>query len=121
MKNLLIIFLLTISTAALAQTSKVGPARTRITDDGKTLTIQIDRPDDTKPVHYQQTFSIDDMNRIQKEWLKYRVFADQGVALPLHEMVGLGIGMAGLLAFLGAFPIVGYYTLRSRQTRQQIH
>ena len=121
MKNLLIALLLTIGTAALAHNPETRPTRTRITDDGSTLTIQIDRPHEKKPVHYQQTFDVADMNWVQKGWLKYRVFTDQGVALPLHEMVGLGIVTIGLLALLGAFLIVGYRTLKTRQLLQQTH
>jgi hypothetical protein len=120
MKNLLIALLLTISTAVLAQKVQPSPTRTSITDDGATLIIQIDRPTDKIPIHYLQRFDIADLNRIQKEWLKYRVFARQGLVLPLDEMTGLGVTIVGLLASFWALLMVGCRSLKLRQIPQQI-
>lgn len=119
MKNILMALLLTISTAVLAQNPQTLPTRTSITDDGATLTIQIDRLNNKNPIHYRQTFNVAGMNRVQKEWLKYQIFANKGVALPLHEMAGLGMAIIGLLALFCALLIVGYQTLKSRQIPQQ--
>ena len=90
--------------------ANVPSLRTRIADDNTTLTIWIDQYRNRQSVHYQQAFDIKSMNCIQKELLKYRVFASQGVTLPIHEMMGLVVLAGGILALLATLLVVIYQT-----------
>ena len=69
MKYLLIVTLfLKLSTlVALAQQPVPSSLRTRITDDGQTLSIQFDGFKSNRKVHYDQHFDVSNMSGLQKE------------------------------------------------------
>ena len=110
MKNQLfaLALLLTFSTAVLARNPIKTSVTTRIADDGSRLMIQIDRHKNDHNTHYQNSFDVSGMNFVQKDWLKYRVFAEQDVTLPFHEMRGLVFAVVGLIAFLSTLLVFGY-------------
>ena len=103
--------LLAISTASLAGNPE--SVRTRIADDNNTLTIQIDQQKNGYNAHYQHRFDVSGMSFVQKDWLKYRVFAEQDTMLPFHEMRGLVFTVASLLAFLSTLLVVGYRHIKT--------
>lgn len=113
MKLLLIGLLLSIGTQALAQQATTSRLRTRISDDGTTLTIQMDGTRNGRKIHYDQTFDVANLNGLQKEILKYRVFASVGASLPADEMSRL-IGLAfGSLTLIITFLIVRFQMRRT--------
>ena len=59
------------------------------------------------------------MNRIEKEWLKYRVFTGQGVMLPVHEMAGLAALASGLLVLLSILLATRYGARKTPPLGQQ--
>lgn len=108
MKILLIFLLMALGTVAMARPANAPTQRTRIADDNTTLTIRIDRENGMQPVHYQHVFNISNMNWIEKDLLKIHVFADQGVAIPFHEIAELVVLVVGILALVTSLLIVNY-------------
>ncbi|MBO0937463.1 hypothetical protein J2I47_12980 [Fibrella sp. HMF5335] len=108
MKKLLIFLLLTLGVAAMARPADQPAQRTRIVQNDNTLTIQIDRTNRPQPIHYQQTFNVADMNWIEKDLLKFRVFASQGLVVPFQEVADLVVLLVGILALAGTLLIVSY-------------
>ena len=94
MKCLLIVLLLSIGLSALAQPS---PLRTRIENDNRVLTIQIDGIHNGRVIHYHQSFDVANMYYWQRGWLTYCAFRSVDVALPFQEMMGLMLTTVGLL------------------------
>lgn len=86
MKRLLIVLLLSIGLSAMGQPS---PLRTRIENDDRMLTIQIDGIYNGRTFHYHQSLNIADIHYCQREWLTYQAFASVGVALFVQEMMGV--------------------------------
>jgi hypothetical protein len=85
MKTILTSLLLTLSIAATAQTqthSSHSRTHSSITDDDKTLSIQIEGTVNGKDVRYDRTFSILGMSKVQKEALKSRVLDSLGMGEP---------------------------------------
>ena len=108
MKYLVIILMLSLATVVQAQPS-YSKVKTRISDDSQTLSIQIDVNKHGRDVHYKQTFDVSDMNGLQVDLLKYRVFASQDVTLPIHEMkrlISAALGGVVVIALAIAFIIV---------------
>lgn len=109
MKHLVIILLFSLPLAAQAQSS--SSLKTRISDDSQTLSIKIDGTKQGRELHYQQAFDVSGMNGLQIDVLKYRVFAAQGVTVPIHEMkrlMSVVVGGALLIALIIAFFILRY-------------
>jgi hypothetical protein len=101
-----------ICTVAMARNTDAPATRTRITDDNSKLTIEINRSNGGQPVHYQCTFSVVDMNWIEKDLLKLRVFTAQEIAIPFHEIAGLMVLVGGGLIL--ALSLMGVsYKLRT--------
>ncbi|MPR34775.1 hypothetical protein [Salmonirosea aquatica] len=113
MKVMLIGLLLCIGAQALAQQADTNKIRTRISDDGGTLSIQIDGDRNGQRIHFDQAFDVAGMNGLQKKILKYRVFAAVGVPLPFKDilwLIGLGFGFVILIM---TFLIVRFQKRRS--------
>lgn len=119
MKNRLVTLalLLTVSTSTLAIHPAKSSVQTRIADDGNTLTIQIDTQKNGHTTHYQHIFDVAGKNWVQKDWLKYRVFTNQGVMLPFHEMRGMLVVAGSLFLFFTALLLVGFLHRKSFQIR----
>lgn len=111
MKRLLIILLLSISLPSLGQRSVW---QTQLTDTDRTLSIRIDGNIDGRKIHYDQTFNVAGMNSLQKDLLKYRVFASQGAPLPWHEMSGSIFAALAAFVLLITLGIVIYQGKKSR-------
>lgn len=108
MKLILISLLLIISTLAVAQYSRESRVQTRISEDGSTLSIQIYGTRNGQKIHFDKTLDVANMNRLQIEILKYRVFTSVGAPLPSREMSRL-IGLAfGLITLIIALLIVRF-------------
>lgn len=105
MKYLFVSLLLSLSLAVTAQPSSSSALRTRIVNDDQTLSIQIEGINNGRKIHYRQAYDVAGMNLLQKEWLKYRAFESQGVALPLHEIAWLLLAALGLSVGVVAFLI----------------
>lgn len=120
MKNQLIalMLLLTISMATLARNPVRTSLTTRIADDSNTLTIQIDSQKNGHTMHYLHSFDVAGMNWLQKDWLKYRVFAGKNVMLPFHEMRNLAVAAVGLLVLLSTLFLIGYRLRKSSLANQ---
>jgi hypothetical protein len=113
MKLILISLLLSIGIQAMAQQATTSKIRTRISDDGNALSIQIDGTRNGQKIHYDQTFDVADMNGLQKDILKYRVLDSVGAPLPIHEMSRV-IGLAfGFLTLAITFLIVRFQMRRT--------
>ena len=108
MKTIFIFLLLVLGTVAMARPAELPIERTRIAEDDATLTIQIDRENGYQSIHYQHTFNVADMNWMEKDLLKIRVFASQGVVLPFREIADLLVLIVGILALAGTLLIVNY-------------
>lgn len=108
MKLLLMSLLLSIGMVAMTRQSVASNLRTRISDDAKTLSIQIDGSNNGRVIHYRQTFDVAGMNALQKEVIKYRAFYSASVMVPLHEIQGLILLILGLPALVIALLIVRY-------------
>ncbi|KAA9349897.1 hypothetical protein [Larkinella humicola] len=93
MKLLFFSLILTIGTAAMAQSS----LRTRISDDEKTLSIRIDGTQNGRKIHFNRAFDVSDMSALRKEMLKYRVYTSLGISPPLHEMPWVILTVLGVL------------------------
>jgi len=103
MKIILLGLLLSLGAQAQAQQPTTSVLRTRISDDGNALSIQIDGTRHGQKIHYDQKIDVADMNVLQKEILKYRVFTSVGAPLPIHEMsrlIGLAYGFVTLVITL---------------------
>ena len=100
MKYILIFLLLSISIAAMAQTQTSSHIRTRTSDDEKTLSIQIDGIKGGRKIQYSKVFDVTGMNKLQKEWLRYRAFDSQNLTVPLWEMPWLITASGSFLAFI---------------------
>lgn len=103
MKLLLFILAIGLSTGVMAQQSTT---RNRLSDDGKTLSIQIDGKRDGRMIHYNRTFDVAGMNRLQKEVIKYRAFKSAGVTMPIHEVAGFVTVFFGLAAMVATYLII---------------
>ncbi|GAB4016371.1 hypothetical protein GCM10028808_44600 [Spirosoma migulaei] len=125
MKHLLIILMLSLSTAVQAQSSN-SRVKTRISDDNQTLSIQIDVNKHGQDIHYKQAFDVSGMNGLQIDLLKYRVFASQDITLPFHEMkrlMGAVLGAIIVIALAIAVIIVRRPTnkgTRSTSEKKQV-
>ena len=103
MKLLLFILAIGLSTGVMAQQSTV---RNRLSDDGKTLSIQIDGKRDGRMIHYNRAFDVAGMNRLQKEVIKYRAFKSTG--MPIHEVAGFVTVFFGLAAMVATYLIIAF-------------
>ena len=117
MKLLLICLLLGVGTMATAQNMAASRLETRIEDDGKILSIQIDGFKNERQIHYKRSFDVAGMNRLQKEVLKCRVFYAQGLAMLLREVSGLLFAVPGLAALAIGFLVAGYRTWKANQQK----
>ena len=113
MKYRLTIALLSIHIFAWAQSS-YSSLQTRIVDDGNRLLIQLDGHHHGRDIHYKHAFAIAELNGLQVDLLKYRVFASQGIPLPIHEMKSLlaVVGIAFILLVAGISYAIRYYQTR---------
>lgn len=103
MKIFLITFLIGIGIVSLAQQSVPSTVKTRISDDEKTLSIQIEGNKNGHRVHFNQAFDVAGMSTLRKEVLKLQIFTSLGISLPLHEMPWLlcvVLALAGLITTL---------------------
>ncbi len=101
MKLRLLVLFLGVSTGVFARNDAPTVLKTRIADNEKTLSIQIDGLKNGRKIHYDQTFPVAKTGRLQKEVLKFYAFRSAGLMLPLREMPGLlltALGLVGLLA-----------------------
>ena len=89
MKTLIISLFFSFGLLVTAQASPRSTLHSRIADDGKTLSIQLDGFQSGHQVHYDQTFDVAGMNSLRKDLLKYRAFRSQGLVVPLQETTGL--------------------------------
>ena len=105
MKLILITLLLSLGLTAMAQASNL---RTRISDDEKTLSIQVDGNENGRDIHLTKTFDVAHMNSLQKDLLKYQVFKAAGLTAPLHELQWLILVVLGLPVLLVTLLIVRY-------------
>ena len=105
MQRFLIILLVGFSLIATAHDAVASTLKTRISDDSRTLSIQIDGNKDGRPIHVNQVVDVAGMNTLQKELIKYRTFTAVGVAVPLHEIPWLLALAFGLPAFIIALVI----------------
>jgi hypothetical protein len=92
--------LLLLSTIASAGEPVQSRLEKHIEDDGTTLSIKIDGFVNGREIRYNHAFNVADMNGLQKEVLKCRVFYAQGLGVPLHEMPGLLFGVPALAALM---------------------
>jgi len=113
MKLLLMSLLLSIGMVAMNHQSVASNLKTRISDDAKTLSIQIDGSNNGRSIHYHQTFDVAGMNALQKEVIKYRAFDSVGIMVPLHEIQGLLLLVFGLPALIIALLIVRFQSRKS--------
>jgi hypothetical protein len=79
---LTLLFVLTIGYSASAQQSRTSSTHTNISDDDKTLSIQVDGLVDGKSIKYDRRFNVKDMSIAQKDALKQRVFDSLGIGEP---------------------------------------
>ncbi|GAB3806881.1 hypothetical protein GCM10028819_43140 [Spirosoma humi] len=86
MKYLFSCLLICIGLTTVPQRSVASNLRTRISDDTKTLSIQLDGNQDGRKIQFSQTFNVAGMNPVQKELLLYRAFRSAGVPVPIHEI-----------------------------------
>ncbi|WP_052731215.1 hypothetical protein [Spirosoma radiotolerans] len=117
MKHLLIALLTCISLAAMPQRSAASNLRTRISDDNRTLSIQLDGNQGGRKIHLSETFDVTGMNPVQKEFLKYRTFRSVGVFMPIREMPWLIFGPLCLIIFSVSLLVVRYQTKHRGLTR----
>ncbi|GAB3548308.1 hypothetical protein [Spirosoma fluminis] len=115
MKLLLITLLLGICLSTNARAYTPTYLRTRISDDGTMLLIQIDAYKNGRMIHFKQTTDVSGLNRLQTELVMYRAFNSQGIFLPVHKMPTLCTMAFGLVALIGMLLIAVY---RIRQTSQ---
>jgi hypothetical protein len=111
--------LLLLSTMARAGEPAQSRLEKRIEDDGTTLSIKIDGFVDGREIRYQQVFDVADMNDLQKELLKCRVYHSQGLGLPLDEMPGLLFGVPALAALAVGLVVAGARALKARPAHPQ--
>ncbi len=107
MKTLITLFCLVLSFMAQAKSAPTSICK-RIADDEKTLSIRIDGVQNGHPVHYDRSFDVAGMNRLQKEWLTFRTFQSQGIALSFHDVRWLLLLVLGVTSLLVALVIVIY-------------
>ncbi|WP_461071775.1 hypothetical protein [Spirosoma horti] len=117
MKHLLIGLLICIGLSAMPHRSVASTLRTRISDDNRTLSIQLDGNQDGRKIHFSQTFDVAGMNPVQKELLTYRAFRSVGVPVPIHEMPWLVFGPLCLIVFSATLLIARYQAKQRRLTR----
>ncbi|MBD0257294.1 MAG: hypothetical protein ICV83_16370 [Cytophagales bacterium] len=103
----LLMGLLLVSTMAMAREPVATRLEKRIEDDGKTLSIHLDGFVDGREIRYRQTFAVADMNDLQKEVLKCRVFYAQGLGLPLDEMPGTLLAVPAVAALVIGLLVAG--------------
>lgn len=109
MKTFLILFCLVISFVTEAQSAATSICK-RIADDEKTLSIQIDGVQNGRPVHYYRSFDVAGMNRLQKEWLTFRTFQAQGIALSIRDIQSLFLLALGIASLMITLLIIIYQT-----------
>ncbi|WP_375444091.1 hypothetical protein [uncultured Fibrella sp.] len=114
MKYVLIGLLLCLSVVAMAQNAPTS-LRKRISDDEKTLSIQIDGMQHGKPVHIDQSFDVAGMNQLQKEWLTLQTFQSQNVPVSVTEVPWLILLVLGVLSLVITLLIIIYQTQRASQ------
>ncbi|MFD2933430.1 hypothetical protein [Spirosoma flavum] len=110
MKLLLMSLLLSIGMLTIAQKAVASNLRTRISDDEKALSIQVDGNANGHKIHLDKTFDVANMNSLQKDLLKYQVFNDAGLTAPLSEIPWLILVILGLPALIITLLIVRYQT-----------
>ncbi|GAB4029923.1 hypothetical protein [Spirosoma jeollabukense] len=108
MKYLLICLLLSTGLVLMTANAKASNLKTRISDDNRTLSIQIDGYKNGKTIHYNQRFNVAGMNALQKTILKYRAFNSAGVTIPFGEISWLFFVALGLTAVVLTGLIVWY-------------
>lgn len=108
MKHLLVCLLLSIGLVAMTANANASNLRTRISDDNRTLSIQIDGFKNGEMIHYNQRFNVAGMNTLQKTMLKYRAFNSAGVAVPFREISWLFFAAIGFIALVLTGSIVWY-------------
>ncbi|MFD2571388.1 hypothetical protein ACFSUS_12135 [Spirosoma soli] len=108
MKLLFITLLLCISIFTSAEAATPSVLRTRISDNGVTLSIQINGYKNGRKINYDQTTNVSRLNWLQKELVKYRAFRSQGLFLPLREMPGLCMTASGLVVLMSTLSMMGY-------------
>jgi hypothetical protein len=113
--------LLLISTIASAGEPVHSRLEKRIEDDGSTLSIQIDGFANGREIRYKQAFDVAEMNALQKELLKCRVFYSQGVGLPLNEMPGLLFGVPALAALMIGLLVAGTRARKAAAANSRLH
>jgi hypothetical protein len=117
MKHLLVGLLICFGLAIIPLRSIASTLRTRISDDTRTLSIQLDGSQDGRKIHFSQTFNVAGMNAVQKELLKYRTFRSVGVPVPIHEIPWLVFVPLCLVVFSTSLLIVRYQTRQRKVTR----
>lgn len=120
MKHVLIGLLVCIGLATMPQRLIASNLRTRIADDNRTLSIQLDGHQDGRKIQFSQTFNVAGMNPVQKELLKYRAFESVGVPVPIHEIPWLVFGPLCLIVFGTSLLVVRYQTRQRKVTRNQL-
>lgn len=114
MKHLLIGLLLCFSAITMAQSAPTS-LRKRIADDEKTLSIQIDGVQNGKTIHFNRSFDVAGMNRLQKEWLTFRAFQAQHVPVSVQDISWLLVLALGIVSLLATLLIILYQTQRAAQ------
>lgn len=84
--------------------------RKRITDDEKIRSIQVDGVQNGRPVHYYRSFDVAGMNRLQREWLTFRTFQAEGIALSIREVQSLVLLALGIASLMLTLLIIIYQT-----------
>lgn len=120
MKHLLIALLICIGLAIMPQRSTASTLRTRISDDNRTLSIQLDGNQGGRKIQFSQTFDVAGMNPVQKELIKYRAFRSAGVPVPIHEIPWLIFGPLCLIVFSVSLLVVRYQGRQRDLTRTKL-
>ena len=120
MKHLLVGLLTCIGLAVMPRRSVASNLQTRISDDNRTLSIQLDGNQSGRKIHFSQTFDVAGMNAVQKELLKYRAFKSVGVPVPIHEMPWLVFGPLCLIVFGASLLVVRYQTRQRKLTSTKL-
>ncbi|ADB39326.1 hypothetical protein [Spirosoma linguale] len=89
MKIILITLLLCFNLSAMARQPAFSSLQTRISDNEKTLSIQINGQRNSRKIHVNESFDVENMSRLRKELLKYQVFTNHGLGIPFQEVPGL--------------------------------
>lgn len=112
MKTRFLLLLLFASFGLFARQPESTTVRTRITDDGETLSIRIDGQREGKQIHLHKTLDVTGWNRLAKESVKLRAFLAVKLIPPFHEISGLILTAASAVLLALTMLLVGVRSAR---------